>query len=251
MSNGRAWTADEDALIAQHYGRRGGPARLTALLPHRTPAAIQCRSRSVATAHRRVRRWTSREDRTLTLSWGDAPRTLRAKLPGRSWVAIVQRARVLDLPRVARVEGQVSIAEAARVCGYSHETLVAILHEEGVDIEHYHGGVHAERRVQGRARRGAYAVDLDEVREAVARYIARTSHTETIVEAARRYGTNRDAMRAAVDAAGLLPATTRRVRAYRLDPTAVDGAWAAWCSGRVQGPGLARCAPRASQERAA
>lgn len=169
---GPRWTPAEDAVLVEHYPKRGGPARCAALLPGRSPAAIQLRARRVCPPRRRHMPWTEREVLSLRLAWGETPRTLREKLPGRTWVAIVHQARAIGLGSVARYQGVVSLTEAARVCGYAWQTLLSILRREGVRVEHYHGGRGAERRVQGRARHMLYAVDLDEAREAVERHLA-------------------------------------------------------------------------------
>lgn len=243
--SGRRWTAAEDAVLRAHYMRRGGPARCAKMLPGRTMHAVRLRGQKVCPPRRPRTRWTARELQILRLHWGASPRTLREKLPGRSWAAITNKVADLGLARVAEHEGLVSLAEAARHCGFSYPTMVEILRAEGVEIHRYHGGMLAERRCQGRghARGRRHAVDLDEAREAVERHLARRARTETIAEAARRYGMSRPGMRYRLLLAGVLTPQDRPAH-RRLDVAAVDRAMAQ-CEQR------ARCGAERGEERAA
>lgn len=236
--NGRTWTSEEDAVLRAHYTRRGGPARCVKMLPGRTMNAVRLRGQKVCPAQRPRTQWTARELQVLRLHWGAAPRTLRDKLPGRTWAAITNKAADLGLARVAEHEGLVSLAEAARRCGYSYPTLLEILRAEGVEVHRYHGGLLAERRCQGRTREHRHAVDPDAAREAVERHLARRARTETVAEAARRYGMSSPGMRHRLLRAGVLTPQDRPSH-RRLDVAAVDRAMAQRAEGH--GPGTVRC----------
>lgn len=242
LPRGAPWTEAEDAVLRKHYARRrGGAIRCAELLPHRTVCAVRERAKKILPRQRREARWTTAEDRILTLSWGDAPRTLAQKLPGRTWKACLTRAQLLGLPPVSRADGVVSITHAARVCGYDYATLRAILDAEAVTVGRYHGGEGAEgQRICPR-----YAVDLDEVREAVARYLRRTAHLLTLSQAAQRCGTSRDTVTRALALAGLV--TTGEKVPRGLDPAAVDAAWAQW----VSRPRTVRCGAQGRAEECA
>lgn len=88
-----------------------------------------------ARAHRRKMRWSQFELRVLHRYWGELqPRRLRARLPGRSWVAIFRMAATegltLGVPR-----GYVSLHDAARRLGYSHASVVrALAQRAGVEV---------------------------------------------------------------------------------------------------------------------
>lgn len=239
---GAPWSEDEDATLRSLYCERGGAAALRAALPQRTIHAIRCRAKRLGLrAHNAARPWTAREDATLRIEWGEvAQRTLRQKLPGRSWVAIWSRAHHLGLGSPA--QGRVSVTAAARACGYAYATFVQILRAEGVAIEHHPGGIRqAFQRACPR-----YLVDLDDCRDAVARYIARTSvddGTESLLEAAARNWMSIHAMRNRLTRAGLITGE-QRGHPLRLRPEDVDRAVRQWRP-RPKGPRTAEGRERA------
>lgn len=245
MSGRRLWTAEEDAIIRGRYWRRGGVAACARMLD-RSYVAIKLRAKHLGVrAAKQAIPWTSREDQILALEWGELqPRTLRSKLPGRTWIAIVHRATLLGLGSPA--QGRVSVAEASRMCGYARQTMRAILLAEGVTLHSHPGGMTAQRRILRRE-----LVDADEAREAVERYLAReaTDPRETLAEAGERHGLSARQMEDRLGAAGLLPARGRgRIR--RVDPKAADRAVALWAE-RGRRPATVRCGRRSAEERAA
>lgn len=215
------WTPEHDALVKRHYSQRGGVARIVAATG-RTANAVRLRARFFGLrAHRSFLPWTAREDRTLRLEWGELTvRSLRAKLPGRTWVAIVCRARTLRLGSPA--QGRVAVAVAARMCGFAHMTMAKILRVEGVHVERHPGGVHARARKVPRS-----LVDPDEARAAVTRYLARMSAAESITQAAARTGLTARQVQARLARAGVL-APVGRGHHFRVDPAVTDRAIAEW-----------------------
>lgn len=241
---GCRWTEEHDAILRDLYPRVRGPAKVAAATGH-TVNAVRLRAAYLGVrAKRQNRPWTAREDRLLTIEWGDVgARVLRSKFPGRSWVAIVHRAQRLGLGSPA--QGHVSIARAAAVCGYPHLTMEKIIRTQGVVVHHHPGGMLAGKRVCPR-----YLVDLDEVRDAVVRYLAADTK-ETLEQAAVRVGLTPRQVKDRLHRAGLLP---RRGRGYvvRVEPADVDRAVAAWAE-KPKGPrpGFARCSAERREERAA
>lgn len=215
MSNGRAWTDDEDTIIRKGYKRREPLQKICARLPGRSLDAMKHRAKRLRCVLRP--HWTAREDRILRMEWGlvFSRRTLREKLPGRTWCAIARRAQALNLGSPAR--GLVSVKAAAIASGYSVLGLYGVIQRQGVIVRR-HCGNHQETRVYTRL-----LVDMLDVEEAIARDIAEAAATETVAEAAARHGVRQSTMRDKLRAAGMT-ATTRRGQPARLDPRAVDAA---------------------------
>lgn len=97
------------------------------------PAAAARLLRRLAKSSRRARpsrhkcRWSTFEVRTLSRHWGAlAPRLLRARLPGRTWLGIYRQAQSLGLP-TGIPQGWVSLCRAAKRLGYSHASVVRAL----------------------------------------------------------------------------------------------------------------------------
>lgn len=241
---GRRWTAEDDATLRDLYPRVRGPAKVAAATGH-TLNAVRLRAAAMGVRAKRTNRpWTAREDKLLAIEWGDiGVRVLRSKFPGRTWLAIVHRAQKLGLGSPA--QGHVSIAHAAKVCGYPHMTLAKIIRAQGVTVHQHPGGALAGKRVCQR-----YLVDLDEVREAVVRHLAADTR-ETLHQAAARVGLTHRQIKERLLRAGLLP---RRGRGYvlRVEPADVDRAVASWVE-KPKGPrpGFARCGAMRAEERAA
>ena len=242
MIGGMPWTAAEDEILRTLAKTQRGFRKARALLGHRSTAALRQRVHKLGVP-RAKRAWTPAEDHLLTLEWGeDAPRTLRQKLPGRSWHAIMLRAGELGLERPQRE--MVSLEEAARTAGYSPKTLRGILHRYGVAVESHRHGRRAED--QGALRRYVprYRVDPIEVEDAVRQHLAETAADprETVAVAAARLGLTRMALWCRLRRAGLLPRAGQG-RAALLEPGVAD---------RVVRPGVVRCgAQRRAEECAA
>lgn len=199
------WSAEDVAFLREHYRRRGC-AWVAAKL-----------GRSRCSVFRRAQRdgvrrqaWTAREAATLMREWGEvAPRELRRKLPGRSWAAIVSRARVLRLPSASR--GVVSILEATRLTGLSRPTLLRVLAEAGVRVM---------RRRASTARRGEtqaayrwWVVDPDEACDAVRAWLDQRRAHLTWAQAAAHCGVCGQVMRRAMRSL----AAVRPVDGFRAD----------------------------------
>ena len=243
---GRPWTESEEAILRDLYPRVRGPERVSAATGYSVNAVRVHAKLLGVRAKRQSRAWTTREDRVLTMEWGDVgARVLRSKLPGRSWVAILSRVVRLGLGSPA--QGRVSLVFAAKVCGYSYPVFKRILFAQGVVYHHHPGGRLAAKRVQHR-----YLVDLDEAREAVARHLAADTR-ETLRQAADRVGLTPRQVEDRLKRAGLLPKAVRG-SALRVDPSSVDRAVAAWVRmpmGPRSRPGVARCGAERAEECAA
>lgn len=136
--------------------------------------------------------WTPQEDKILRIEWGDvSARTLREKLPGRSWIAIKLRATRLRLGSPA--QGRISIAEAARRAGLSPKYFTQVLLARGVRIERHPGGFGAQTR-----RCPRYLVDPDDAEDAVAAHLDEQRGVESVAEAARRIGVAATTLRSAL-----------------------------------------------------
>lgn len=228
---GARWTPEEDALMRRHYPWASGRKLLATLLPHRTAAAREHRASDLAIPRRR-RRWTAEEVRTLLLEWGEvSPRTLREKLPGRTWLAIYEQAtKVMGL--APPQQEMVSLGAAARRAGFSHQKLRSILERRGVEIEQYRSGSVGERRSQAR-----YRVDPIEVQDAVEAELAALRHgPESISEGAMRLGMSPSALRSRLADIGAL-VVQGRGRASRYSPEIIDRAAMSRssCPGRERG----------------
>lgn len=236
------WTTAEEEILWTFARTARGFRKARALLGHRSTAALRKRVQLLGVP-RPHRAWTSEEDRILRLDWGeDVPRTLRRKLPGRSWHAIMLRAETLGLERPQRE--MVSLDEAARRAGYSPKTLRAILNRYGVALESYRHGRHAEDIGALRRQIPSYRVDPVEVEDAVRKHLADAAadRRETVREAAARLGVGHMALYCRLRRAGALPKEGRGRKAL-LEPGVAD---------RFVRPGVARCgAATREQERAA
>lgn len=127
------WTRSEDRALRRLYPSAPRRAVLAALRG-RGWGAVQRRAAKLAV--RRVagpRPWTPAEEALLRAMWPEhARRTIRARL-GRTWDAVVCRARRLGLAerrgggRRVRWAGYVSVSEAARRAGYTRPSFLLAL----------------------------------------------------------------------------------------------------------------------------
>lgn len=215
--SGVPWTPEEDAIVRRGYGRRDALEKIAARLPGRTVDGLKARARTLKC--RRRPRWSAREDRILRMEWGEIlnRRTWKEKLPGRTWCAISRRAQALKLGSPA--QGMVSLKAAARATGYSFLGLLGVLRRQNVTMRR-HCGAHQRTRAYT-----WFLLDLVEVEEAVARDIREAAETETIREAADRYGvTPPTARRRLLRAGAIGEGITHRGQPARLARSIVDAA---------------------------
>ena len=159
---GRPWTPAEDAILRRLYQR--SPKQAYKALPGRTVCAVRVRAVKLGLQVRRP--WTPAEDAILRREWGElGARGLRAKLPGRTWLAIREQALRLRLGPAN--QGRVSVAEAARRAGYDRKSLCRILDLQGVQVRRVWG-----ERPDAKLTHPHRVVVWDEVREAVERHLA-------------------------------------------------------------------------------
>lgn len=117
----RLWTPDEDAIIRATWPKRGGPAKVRKLLPHRTPAALRCHAKLLGVVTQP--KWTTREVLILREEWlsGTSTRGLREKLRGRPWCGIVMKARSLGL-RLGAPQGHETLTACSKRLGFGCTT---------------------------------------------------------------------------------------------------------------------------------
>lgn len=166
------------------------------------PAAAARLLRRLAKSSRRARpsrhkcRWTTFEVRTLARHWGElAPRLLRARLPGRSWLGIYRQAQSLGLPTRAP-RGWVSLCRAAALLGYSHASVVRALAARA------HVAVRTNPCRRWCLRADRRYVAWDAIRAAAER---ENCDIEVIGPAAKRRGVNAGQLWRWCNEAGLLP----------------------------------------------
>lgn len=248
MGHGLLWTDAEDEILRTFYPRgHRGRRKALALLGHRTEAAVRRRV-YVLDLVRPRRAWTSREDRLLTMEWGDVtPRTLRLKLPGRTWRAICHRAAHLGLGHPQRE--MISLEEASRRTGYCPQTLLGILRQYDVALESLAIGRGADPSSGGARRVPRWRVDPVEATDAVRQYLAdRAAAGETLAAAAARLGLKTETLRLRLRRAGLLRGL-QRITAQGC-PTLLPHGLADRVSGPLS-PGVARCGAVRAEECAA
>lgn len=218
---GRPWTAAEDQAVRAEYPRRDGPARLARRL-RRGLHAIHQRAYRLGVPPRRPR-WTAAEVRTLEREWGEVnARTLRAKLPGRTWCAIAAKAEERGL--AARVpQGYLSLRASAGALGYDPDTLARLLARHGVRVRRQHGTSRMARAWGGRPVRIA---DASDVREA----IAADARCEVVAAAARARGLYSNTLWRWLIAAGVPRPGGRRV--WRVPSEVIDRVVAARATAR-------------------
>lgn len=133
----KPWTPADDEAVRALYPAAARDVVLAAL-PGRTWMATSVRARllgvrRVAYSGRKV--WTPADDEALRAMWPEHVRkTICANL-GRSWAAVVHRAKVLGLVADGvRWKGYLTVTKAARRTGYAPRTFLRIL---GAYREHF------------------------------------------------------------------------------------------------------------------
>jgi transposase-like protein len=175
----------------------------------RTPA----RGGALAAGHKCRRpnlRWTEQEDRTLLAEWSEVSvKTLRKKIPGRSWAGIVARAHKLGL-HVGRMQGWETLRQAAARVGMPDITLARLLRRNGV------AGTLCRTTNDDRTRRFYY--DPEAVDAAVARDVC---EMEIPGAAARQRGIALVVMSKWLREAGVLAAPRPGDKRHKRVPTTV------------------------------
>lgn len=130
-------------------------------------------------AARHNHHWTAAEDGILRREWGEVgQRALKAKLRGRSWMAIYKRAEDIGLPG-GLPQGYVSLSRAAEILGLCDKNGVLRLAQRQGVITRLHPHPRATRESQ---RHPWQCVDLDEITAAMQREV---TTTEVVSTAAR------------------------------------------------------------------
>ena len=222
------WTSAEDATLRAAYSKRGGLRRAIKALPHRTEKAIVIRAGRIgAVVYQRA--WTVQEEDILRREWTEvSARTLRDKLPGRTWYAIFDHARRLGIAR-GIPQGYVTVKAAAQRAGYAQQTLSDLLVRHNVRVKR-RNTVRSER-----IDRPTCMVDWADVQRAIEADL----RLETIAQAARTRGICSQMLALWLREAG---AYTKGVRGrhVRLAPEVIDAVIRAR---RAKHPGFARCTP--------
>lgn len=182
MAKPNPWTEAEEAVIREYYPKLKRKnhakvwAELLARVPGRSKFACQVRANRLGIVVKKP--WTEEEDDGLRQRWSDcSASTILRYLPGRSWNAVLLRAKNLGLE--GRWQGFMSLRVAANVAGYSVEGLQTILDVMHVPLQHKSAVTRSGKRS------GVHKmVEYDEVVEAIENY----NKLETPRQAGERWG---------------------------------------------------------------
>jgi hypothetical protein len=183
---GAFWTAAEDAILREHYPT--GNTRMIAELTGKSRVAIRMRAARLGIQCRP--RWSLDADRNLRDVWGHVRMVEAVASTGHTRVAVYKRAAQLGLGCGCPV-GYEYLTSSARRVGVAPAMLRRILNWAGVAA--HRALVHAT----GAASYRHHYVDPALVNAAVADWLK----TETPADAARRYGTYPQKVRAWLRAA--------------------------------------------------
>lgn len=208
----KRWTSQEDAVLLKYHARLKSVLKrddalekLKALLPGRSRQMIFYRARKIGL--RAKTRWTPEEDAVLRLKWAEgASGTIRKMLPGRSWNQIQARADRLGLE--GRWQGFVAISDAADRMGFHLSTFTRIAEDMGVSVYS-----RVSRNTGGSSRGKHRVVELDDVVEAVSRWLA----METARSASERTGVPESTIKAWIKSEGLSKGSGVQVRMSKED----------------------------------
>lgn len=157
----------------------------------------------------RPRSWSSREDEILRLNWNDmSVKLLRRYLPGRTRIAVYERARKLGLS-AGTPQGMVSVKALSEdpSWGYDYYKTLRILKSASVGIRSF--GYTGKKR-------GVRYVELDEAHQAAAEWERRVAEErvgkETPKEAAARLRLREGTLRNWLSYEGLMPPKRREVK---------------------------------------
>lgn len=148
------WLPEEDAILRKSYRKRTN-IELLEVLPSKTFDAIRSRLRALGLRRKKVRKWTADEEKTLLLEWKELnPRSLRAKLKGRSWASIHAKAEEMGLPDGVP-QGYLSLSQLEAKTGFSRKKLRLILEAASVQLKNSY----PSRRRQSTQRAWSYIVE--------------------------------------------------------------------------------------------
>lgn len=173
---------------------------------------------------RHYKRWTGAEAKRLRMAWGlESLRVIARKL-GRSPITVYYFAQKLKLP-LGCPQGYEYLTAAAKRTGFDTKSLRAVLRAADVKIK-LAMAKPSKPRGKGK-RRGSrtHVVLPDDVDMAVQRWTTK----ECLPDAARRLGTTREILRAALVAAGHTP--PRHKYRWRVLPAVADAAMASYRPG--------------------
>lgn len=189
----REWTDEEkETLRACWRGTARAERAAKRKLPGRSSLAIRQQAKRMGLV--RKRSWKLDEEKLRTLWQTMTPRELRTALGGRSWSAILERARLLGLP-FGPPKGCESLNKAAERCGVNHAHLLRILAACEVPLRECYPNNRAPKKFP------RHYVDSFEVTRAVEWY----SRSVLLTPMAREYGIHEKTLRKWVDRAGLTP----------------------------------------------
>lgn len=207
------WTDGEDEVIRRHY-RSDGAAAVAALLPRRSIGAVQHRASVLGCTARPD--WSPSEDKQLLMLW-ESGRVLQyiATRLGRPLHGVYNRAVKLGLA-VGCPRGFEYLSDAVARCGLNSTTqLRRILDWAGVAI---HEGLYQPKRDASARAWHRHYVEPVAVDEAVAKWV----RSETMQEAARRYGISGMIMRKWLLRAGVVEQRPRRMGPQRVETAVID-----------------------------
>lgn len=203
---------EQDLQKAAEMYRRGFAykeiSRLIGFSPKSIMSALLARRKSLGIEIRR-RRWSANEIRILGAEWGEvSSRTLRSKLPKRTWAAIYNQARSMGLSM--KPQGYERVSDLARRAGYSRDQMVSILKMYEVKTKFSYS--------EKKSGKGRLYAQPDDALEAASKY----SKLDSIADVMRRYVTNHRTVYGIALRAGLITSTNACVRKHRLDPDEID-----------------------------
>ena len=212
----KEWTKEEEEILQQHYPKLKSKRRpneviwqeLLAKLPGRSKFSCQVRASRLKASVKA--RWSSKEDMILQGIFSDtSARTIMAQLPGRSWEAILTRAKNLGLGD-ARWQGYLSMKATADRLGFSEQGMMRILEDMNVSLR-----IKAIDNKKG-AKYQHKMIEWDTAVEAATEWLAR----ETPRMAAKRMGLSGNLVARWVGQAGYT--SPKRGRAVRLRPEVIN-----------------------------
>lgn len=212
------WTPEEVELLRKNYPKVGWDK--TAKLLNRSKASVFSKAQDLGIHGKKgPGQWTREELKLLRAGWADcSARWLRVKLPGRTERAI--RSKAIEMGLGPRLQGYMSIADAAKMLGVCATECLRIIELEGVMY----------RRVRSMGDHARRFVDEEDIREAGLRYFQR----ENMHVAAERLGVTADCLHRALRHANK---TGGPRRIWRLFPEEWDRIFAEW-RGYTRGQGV-------------
>lgn len=210
------WSPAEDEILRRHYRTAGGAAT-AAMLPRRSRATVQKRASILGCVIRP--NWSQADDTQLMNLWesGRALPSIAQRL-GRSPTAVYKRAVRIGLHVGAPRGCEYLYASVQRTGFNSTAQLRRVLQWAGVEI---YPALSDPKERKGRRRRQwhQHYVEPVAVDEAVARWV----RSETVTDAAHRYGIADMTMRKWLLRAGVIESRTNGGRApHRIEKEEID-----------------------------